>query len=85
MNRVYDPTVPPERRRFAPGSVSISGMAELLHHLPDSVTHYGQCCRNSVWICSAHCVWFTDVSEKIFTVVSLLFVWHLIDLVGSTD
>lgn len=27
MNRVYDPTVPPERRRFVPGSVSINGMA----------------------------------------------------------
>ena len=27
MNRVYDPTVPLERRRFVPGSVSINGMA----------------------------------------------------------
>jgi len=25
MNRVYDPTVPPESRRFAEGSVSMNG------------------------------------------------------------
>ena len=26
MNRVYDPTVPPESRRFTAGSISMNGM-----------------------------------------------------------
>ena len=31
MNKVYDTTVPPARRRFAAGTVSINGMAKFSH------------------------------------------------------
>jgi len=35
MNRVYDPNVPPERRRFAAGSISMNGKARSLDCFAD--------------------------------------------------
>ena len=49
MNRVYDSTVPPERRRFAPGSVSINGRARSPVWFPDASTDAQKSCHSSVW------------------------------------
>ena len=35
MNRVYNPTVPPERRRFVAGSILMNGRARSSGYFPD--------------------------------------------------
>lgn len=39
MNRVYDPTVPPESRRFVAGSISMNGRARSSGCFPDVVAN----------------------------------------------
>ena len=83
MNRVHDPTVPPERRRFVAGTVSMNGKARLSDHFPDTVTNVEQCYHNSVWGCFSLLVFGSLTLEKIFMAVLLACVSLFIDCMGS--
>lgn len=84
MNKVYDPTVPSERRRFVAGTISMNGMAGcpitpiqwLISNSAASIP-YGRVFLPYLL--------FIDAFEKISMVALLSYVWHFTDRMNSTE